>query len=161
MSLDRLVKLRFIFPYYCPHFWPQGSLLKWKARDAPVTWLSPLLLPYSNPTRSHLPPETGSDSNLITYVSKVQPTSRGHFQCVGGPWYAPPQIPPEAPGTKVKAKEGRMGTWFRGKGHTSPAAPLLFADITHTTPCPPGRKVPGEGGGIHPDFQKLTSLGFK
>lgn len=120
MSLDRLVKLRFIFPYYCPHFWPQGSLLKWKARDAPVTWLSPLLLPYSNPTRSHLPPETGSDSNLITYVSKVQPTSRGHFQCVGGPWYAPPQIPPEAPGTKVKAKEGRMGTWFRGKGHTSP-----------------------------------------
>lgn len=148
MRVGRLVKLRCVFPYYCLHFWPQWSLLKWKARDPAVIWSSPLLLPYNNPTGSRLPPKTGSDSVIITSVSEVQacthPASPWAFSLRGWPSACPPQILHEALGAKVKVKEGRMGTCSRVQGHPSTPFPSAPVDITHSTAYPLGRKVPWE-----------------
>lgn len=144
--MDRLVKS--IFPYYCLYFWPQWSLLKWKARDPPVTWSSPLLLPYSNPTGSPLPPKTGSDSIIITFVSEVQacthPASPWAFSLSGWPTACPPQILREALGTTVKVKEGRMGTCSSAG---TPIHPIpLRSHGHHTQHSMPTRKKGALGG---------------
>lgn len=89
--------------------WDQWSLLTWK--DLLITWLFPLLVPYSDPMREvTCPPRTDFESRVGAFVSQVQACA--HPCSVQ--WFPPCSQPRTSPllglyralGSRVDVKEG-------------------------------------------------------